>query len=91
MSTSPYDRDLDPTPANYQPLSPLTFIDRAAKIFPDQTAIIHGAQRFTYEEFYAPSRRLASALVKHGIKKGETVSVMMSNTPPMLECHTACR
>ncbi len=87
MSTSPYERDLDKTPANFQALSPLTFIDRAAKIFPDVTAIVHGGQRFTYEEFYARARRLASALTKHGIKKGETVSVMLANTPPMLEAH----
>ena len=87
MSTSPYDRDLDKTPANFQPLSPLTFLDRAAGIYPDHTAIIHGSQRTTYETFYARARKLASALAKHGISKGDTVSVMLANTPPMLEAH----
>ena len=87
MTTSPYDRDLDKTPANFQPLSPLTFLDRAAKIYPDHCAIVHGAQRTNYEDFYSRSRRLASALSRRGIAKGDTVAVMLSNTPPMLEAH----
>ena len=87
MSKSPYDTDLDKTPANFQALTPLTFLDRAAGIFPDHTAIIHGSQRVSYEEFYARARKLASALEKNGISKGDTVSVMLANTPPMLEAH----
>ena len=87
MSTSPYDRDLDKTPANFQALTPLSFLDRAAGIFPDHTAIVHGSQRVNYEEFYARARMLASALASHGISKGDTVSVMLANTPPMLEAH----
>jgi fatty-acyl-CoA synthase len=87
MSSNPYETDLDKTAANYQPLSPLTFLDRAAKIFPDHCAIVHGSQRVTYETFYKRSRRLASALAKQGIGRGETVSAMLSNTPPMLEAH----
>ena len=87
MTTSPYERDLDQNAANFQPLSPLTFLDRAAKVFPDHTAVIHGNQRFSYAEFYARARRLASALVKRGIKKFDTVSVVLANTPPMLEAH----
>ncbi len=83
----PYDRDLDRNPANFQALSPLTFLERAARIFPGHTAIIHGSRSTTYAEFYARTRRLASALVKCGIKKGDTVSVMLPNTPPMLEVH----
>ncbi len=83
----PYERDLDRNPANFQPLSPLTFLERAAKIFPGHIAIIHGSRSTTYAEFYARARRLASALVKCGIKKGDTVSVMLPNTPPMLEVH----
>ncbi|HEY5338107.1 MAG TPA: acyl-CoA synthetase [Rhizomicrobium sp.] len=87
LARSPYDADLDRNPANYQPLTPLTFLERAAKTFPDRAAIIHGKQRFTYAQFYARARRLASALAKHGIKKGDTVSVMLANTPPMLDAH----
>ena len=84
---NPYEHDLDKNPANYQPLTPLTFLARSAAVYPDHTAIIHGTQRFTYAEFYARARRLASALAKHGIKKGETVSAMLANTPAMLEAH----
>ncbi len=87
MAQSPYDTDLDRNPANYQPLTPLSFLDRAARVFPDHTAIVHGPLRRTYAEFYARSRRLASALAKRGIKRGDTVSVLLANTPAMLECH----
>jgi len=84
---NPYDQHLDRNPANYQPLTPLTLLERAAMVHPDHTAIIHGRQRFTYRQFYERSRRLASALTQHGIGRGDTVSVMLSNTPPMLEAH----
>ncbi|MCC7481729.1 MAG: acyl-CoA synthetase [Hyphomicrobiales bacterium] len=82
-----YDVDLDKTPANYQPLTPLSFLARSASVYPDHTAIIHGKQRTSYAGFYGRSRKMASALVKAGIKKGETVSAILANTPPMLECH----
>jgi fatty-acyl-CoA synthase len=82
-----YDTDLDRTPANFQPLTPLAFLERAAAVFPDHTAIIHGALRRSYAEFYARSRRLASALAQRGIGRGDTVSAMLANTPAMLECH----
>ncbi|OQM75155.1 acyl-CoA synthetase [Manganibacter manganicus] len=82
-----YERDLDKNPANYQPLTPLSYLERAAKVFPDHVAIIHGSQRLTYRDFWRRSLQLASALRKHGIGKGDTVSVMLSNTPPMLEAH----
>jgi fatty-acyl-CoA synthase len=83
----PYETGLDKAAANYQPLTPLSFLERAAQVFPNRTAIIHGRQRVRYADFYARSRRLASALAKHGIKKGDTVAVMLANTPPMLEAH----
>ena len=82
-----YDVDLDKTPANYQPLTPLSFLARSASVYPDHPAIIHGKRRTDYAEFYGRTRKLASALVKAGIKKGETVSVILANTPAMLECH----
>jgi 3-(methylthio)propionyl---CoA ligase len=87
MAKTPYDTDLDRNPANYQPLTPLGFLERAAAVFPEQTAIIHGPLKRTYAEFYARTRRLASALAQHGIKRGDTVSVLLANTPPMLEAH----
>ncbi len=87
MASTPYDIDLDRNPANFQPLTPLTFLDRAAAVFPAQTAIIHGPLRRSYREFYARVRKLASVLAKRGIGRGDTVSAMLSNTPAMLECH----
>ena len=84
---SAYDHDLDKTPANYQPLTPLTFLQRSAAVYPDQTAIIHGRQRTNYAQFYARCRQLGSALAKAGIRKNDTVSVLLANTPAMLECH----
>ena len=80
---NPYEMDLDPNPANYQPLTPLAHLERAALIFPDHVAIIHGKMRMTYREFHERSRKLASALAAEGIGKGDTVSVMLSNTPAM--------
>jgi fatty-acyl-CoA synthase len=85
--TNPYDIDLDRNPANFQPLTPLTFLERAASVFPAHTAVIHGPLRRNYAELYARTRRLASALAKRGIKRGDTVSVMLANTPAMLEAH----
>ncbi|MEN3375160.1 MAG: 3-(methylthio)propionyl---CoA ligase, partial [Hyphomicrobiales bacterium] len=85
--SNPYDIDLDRNPANFQPLTPLNFLERAAAVYPAQTAIIHGPLRRTYAQFYARARRLASALAKRGIGRGDTVSVMLANTPAMLEAH----
>ncbi|MCW3784118.1 acyl-CoA synthetase [Defluviimonas salinarum] len=87
MVENPYNTGLDRNPANYQPLTPLTFLERAASVFPDHTAIVHGTLRRNYAEFYARSRRLASALTKNGVRRGDTVSVLLPNTPAMLECH----
>ena len=87
MTDSPYDRDLERNPANFQPLTPITFLERAAAVFPERVAIVHGALRRNYRDFYARSRRLASALEKAGLGRGDTISVMLANTPAMLECH----
>jgi fatty-acyl-CoA synthase len=84
---TPYDVDLDRNPANFQPLTPLSFLERAAAVFPDHTAIIHGPLQRSYADFYARCRRLAGALAGRGIKRGDTVSVLLANTPAMLECH----
>jgi fatty-acyl-CoA synthase len=84
---TPDDSGLPRNPANFQPLTPLSFLARAAEVYPEQTAIIHGKRSWSYREFYARARRLASALVKHGIKRGDTVSVVLPNVPAMLEAH----
>jgi fatty-acyl-CoA synthase len=78
---------LRPNPANFAPLTPLSFLPRSAEIHPDRVAVIHGQQRYTYREFYARARRLASALAKNGVKRGDTVSVMLPNVPAMVEAH----
>ena len=85
--SNPYNVDLDRTPANFQPLTPLTFLERAASVYPKHIAIVHGEIRRNYSEFYRRSRQLASALSNQGINRGDTVSVILSNTPAMLEAH----
>jgi fatty-acyl-CoA synthase len=87
MAQTPYDTDLDRNPANFQPLTPLAFLQRCAEVFPGHPAVIHGAQTRSYAQFYARARRLASALAKRGIARGDTVAVMLANTPAMLEAH----
>ena len=87
MASTIYDTNLDKNPANYQPLTPLAFLERAAAVHPERIAIVHGALQRNYRDFYARSRRLASALARRGIGRGDTVSVMLPNTPAMLECH----
>jgi fatty-acyl-CoA synthase len=85
--TNPFETDLDKNAANYAPLTPLSFIERAAYVYPRRTSVIHGARRYTWAETYARCRRLASALVKRGIGVGDAVAVMLANTPEMYECH----
>lgn len=85
--TSPYQQGLDRNAANYAPLTPLSFLERTADVFPDRLAVVHGSYRADYRTFRARSRRLASALVQHGVKPGDTVAAMLPNTPPMLEAH----
>ncbi len=87
MTRSAYNEELPKKAANYQPLTPLAFLDRAARVFPDHPAVVHGSWRLSYRDFYGRARRLASALAGRGIGVGDTVSVMLANTPPMLEAH----
>ena len=84
---NPYNTNLDRNPANFQPLTPLTFLERAASVYPNHIAIVHGKLRRNYSDFYSRSRQLASALSEQGIARGDTVSVILSNTPAMLEAH----
>jgi fatty-acyl-CoA synthase len=78
---------LEKNAANYVPLTPLSFLDRSASVYPDRCAVIHGSRRYSWAENYARCRRLASALAARGIGKGDTVAVMLANTPEMIECH----
>src|SRR6516162_3252812 len=85
--SSAYLTGLDGNQANYTPLTPLTFLERAAYVYPDRLSVIHGNQRFVWRETYARCRRLASALARRGIGKGDTVAVMAPNVPAMYEAH----
>ena len=82
-----YDRHLDQGPANYHALTPLSFLERSASVYPDKTAVIHGATRYTYSEMLARCRALAGALAARGVGAGDTVSIMATNVPAMLEAH----
>ena len=84
---NPYDAGLDKNPANYAALTPLSFIDWSARVYPNRIAVIHGEGRFTWAETYARARRLASALAARGVTVGDTVAVLLSNTPEMYEAH----
>ncbi|MFU2489540.1 acyl-CoA synthetase [Thauera sp. WH-1] len=86
-TSSPYAVGLEKNAANYVPLTPLTFLERSAYVYPDRVAVIHGARRQTWRESYARCRRLASALKQLGVGKGDTVAAILNNTPEMFECH----
>jgi fatty-acyl-CoA synthase len=85
--TSIYDQHLPRNEANFAPISPLGFIERTAEVYPGRLAIVHGDRRQTWGETYARCRQLASALMRAGIGKNDTVAVMLPNTPPMVEAH----
>ena len=84
-----YEQSLDRTPANYVPLSPVSFLVRAARVYGPRVAVIHGDRRYTYAQFLERARRLASALARVGVRKGDTVAIMAPNIPEMLEAHYA--
>jgi fatty-acyl-CoA synthase len=84
-----FEQNLGRTPANYVPLSPVSFLTRSAGIYPNRVAVIHGERQYTYGQFAERCRRLASALRQAGIGKGDTVAIMAPNTPEMLEAHYA--
>jgi 3-(methylthio)propionyl---CoA ligase len=84
---NPYDVDLEPRPANHVPLTPLSFLARAAAVYAKKTAVIHGDWRLSYWEFRERCLRLATALSRRGIGRGDTVAIMAPNVPPMLEAH----
>jgi fatty-acyl-CoA synthase len=86
---SPYSIDLDKNAANFTPLSPLTFIERAASVYPERTAVIYGELRRNWADTYARCRRFASALRRRGVGDDDTVALMLPNLPAMVEAHFA--
>src|SRR5882672_5823848 len=82
-----YEKGLEPNEANYTPLTPVSFLAKAASVYPEQTAVIHGALRRNWREVYERARRLASALGKRGVERGDTVAAMLPNIPAMVELH----
>jgi fatty-acyl-CoA synthase len=84
-----FEHDLDRTPANFVPLSPVSFLVRTARVYPNRVAVVHGDRRITYAEFLERARRLASALAGLGVGKGDTVAVIAPNIPALLEAHYA--
>ena len=84
---SAYLTGLDRNAANYAPLTPLTFLERAAYVYPDRLSVVHGDERYSWKQTYARCRRLASALARRGVGRNDTVAIMAPNTPPMYEAH----
>ena len=87
MAASIFERGLDRNPANYVPQTPLTFIERAASVYAESAAVVHGQIQRSWSQTYSRCRQLASALSKAGVRRMDTVAVMLPNTPPMVECH----
>jgi len=87
MPSNIYRQHLDANRANFSALTPLSFLARAAAVYPEKTAVIHGEHRFTYRQFRDRCHRLASALARRGVGAGDTVAVMAPNVPAMLEAH----
>ena len=86
-SNNKYEQGLGKNAANFTPLTPLSFIERTARVFPDHTAVVHGETQRSWTETYQRCIKLASALNRRGIKKGDTVAVMLPNVPAALEAH----
>ncbi|MDO8249206.1 MAG: acyl-CoA synthetase [Rhodoferax sp.] len=87
MHTNAYEQGLDRNSANHTALSPLSFLERSALVYPDRVSLIHGELHFTWSQTYSRCRRLASALARHGVGAGDTVAAMLPNTPAMFEAH----
>jgi fatty-acyl-CoA synthase len=89
MAGHPFSTDLDRNAANHVPLTPVSFLERAADVYPGKVAVIHGDRTFTYAEFRDRVHRLASVLAARGVGRGDTVAVMAPNVPALLEAHYA--
>jgi len=79
---TPFALGLDKNPANYVPLSPLSFLRRAAEVYPERLALVHGDRRHTWRQIYARCGRLASALKRRGVGRGDTVAIIAPTSPP---------
>src|SRR5271155_5535274 len=86
-ASHPYEQGLGKNPANFVPLSPIGFLLRSAAIYPQRTAVIHGARRYTWRQSLERCRRLASALAARGVGRGDTVALMAPNVPEAFEAH----
>src|SRR5262245_20080205 len=82
-----FEQDLGRTAANHSPLTPLSFIERAAAVYPQRLAVVQGSRRFTWKDTYARCRKLASALTQQGIGVGDTVAAILPNVTAMYEAH----
>ena len=82
-----YEVGQDRVPANYTPLTPLNFLARSATVYPDKIAVVHGDTHYSYAELHGRCRRLASALTRRGIGRGDTVAIVAPNVPALLEAH----
>ena len=82
-----YNTHLDKNAANFVPLTPLSFLDKAAYVYPNRLAVVHGAERYSWKEVYTRCRKLASALKKRGMGEGDTVAAMLPNIPAMVDLH----
>src|SRR5260221_4683113 len=82
-----YEQGLEPNDASYTPFTPVSFLAKAASVYPERTAVVHGVVRRNWREVYARARRLASALAKRGVQRGDTVAAMLPNVPAMVELH----
>src|ERR1035437_9060982 len=87
--TNIFDQHLERNAANFVALSPISFVERSAEIFGDLPAVVHGQRRYNWAQTRERSARLAAALRAHGVERGSTVSVMLPNTPEMVEAHYA--
>ncbi|MBC2659042.1 AMP-binding protein [Pseudomonas sp. MSSRFD41] len=87
MMTLSFEHELAPNAANYVPLSPLSFLKRAAHVYPQRDAVVYGERRYSYQQLHQRSRALASALERVGVQPGEQVAILAPNVPEMLEAH----
>ena len=87
MTSNIYEQCLDKNAANFVPLSPLSFLERSATVFPLRVAVVYGPVRQTWGQTYERCRRLASALAQKGVGRGDTVAAMLPNVPAMFEAH----
>src|SRR5690349_24645646 len=87
MTANPFNTNLDKVQANYVPHTPLSFLQRSAHVYPDLTSVIYEERRFTWKETFERCARFASFLDRRGIRRGDTVAVVLPNVPAMVESH----